>query len=1007
MSQNKTFKFDHNQAHQVIPVESTIKLFEGLSEAELDEFQLQTESESSIIPNIPLDEELDEEWLYSNFLSIQSENREKGVNYGSHTLPVALDVDEGLPLEGAGFKPARYPVFTIEMETGTGKTYTYIRSIFELFKTYGFRKYIIVVPSIAIYEGTLKSFEILEEPLRTYCGVANRIKPIRYSGTQLGKVKQFAESNNIEVMVMTIDSFNTYKNTRSDNNIYKPTEKLPGEMLPYEYIAQTRPIFIMDESQNYSSERSKEALRTLNPLFAINYSATPTEKPNMLYRLSSIDAFRANLVKRIEVIGLDEMFSDQDDQKPLIVDEIKRIGRDIVAIMKLANKDGSKYKLDTFTVKQNTKLDKKTHNEQYEGYEVENIDMSNQVVEFTNGVTISTRSNLSAFSKEEIFRAQIEETVKEHFKKQVRMKNENVKVLSLFFIDRVANYKDEDGLIKKIFEETFERLKVDNPYFKKFNASEVHRGYFAAKKNKDGTEEAIDTGGSTKVEKELEKEAFKLIMKGKERLLDFNEPISFIFAHSALKEGWDNPNVFQICTLNQTKSERKKRQEIGRGMRLCVNQDLERLQNEDLNILTVVANDDYDSYCALLQADYEESGDIAPPKPTRAFRSKAQRNQTVYVSKDFENFWDKLFKETTYKINIDERSLVKSSIERLNSVQYPEKQIIMTRGEFIITSIKISLKSISANGEIATLEIEVSNTRGSSDIIKRKFKVGDQLARLLDLKLLKGFKIIEIVDGVEPIVKFGNGKSISKYASIEYDTQEGVSPETEQISKQKSKTPIGDLLGRISKETTLTRPVVLEILKGMKEEQFSKVFENPEGFISETIDELKEVLANHIAENIHYITTGKQLDYSIDDLFPEEVSHPQKELIDGSSISLYDKVQVDSDVEERFVINRLNQDDNIILYFKFPSKFKMKLPKIIGNYNPDWGIVRWFDETKQLKLELVRETKGQINIEKLRFSNESRKIKCATKYFEATGINYDVTTDSEIEWWRNKCVLEL
>ncbi len=808
-------------------------------------------------------------------------------------------------------------------------------------------------------------------------------------------------------MIMTIDSFNTYKNGRTDNNIYKATEKLPGEMLPYEYIAQTRPIFILDESHNYTSERAKEALRTLNPLFAINYSATPTEKPNLLYRLSPKDAFRGNLVKRIEVIGLDEMFTDQDDHKPLIVDEIKRVGKDIVAIMKLANKDGSSYKLQTFTIKQNAKLDKKTHNEHYEGYEVENIDIRKQIVEFKNGISISTKSNLSAFSKEEIFRAQIEETIKEHFRKQARMKKENIKVLTLFFIDRVANYKDDDGLIKKLFEETFERLKVGDPNFEKYDVSDVHRGYFAAQKKKDGTEEAVDTSGSTKAERELEKEAFRLIMKQKEKLLEFEEPVSFIFAHSALKEGWDNPNVFQICTLNQTKSERKKRQEIGRGMRLCVNQKLERLQDEDLNILTVIANDDYDSYCALLQADYEESGDVAPPKPTRAFRSKAQRNQTVYSSKDFEIFWDKLFRETTYKINIDEKSLIKTSIERLDRLKYPEKQIIMTRGEFIITSIKISLKSISANGENTTLEIEVSNTRGSSNTIKRKFKVGDQFARLLNLKLLKGYKIVEIVDGEEPIVKFGNGMSVSKYAPIEYDTQEGNTPETERLIEKKSKTPIGDLLGRISKETTLTRPFILEILKGIEDKQFSKVFENPEGFISETIDALKEVLADHIAENIHYVTTGKQLNYSIDELFPDKVSHPQKELIDGSSVSLYDKVQIDSEVEERFVVKRLNQDNNIILYFKFPTKFRMKLPKIIGNYNPDWGVVRWNDNLKQLKLELVRETKGHINIERLRFTNEARKIRCATKYFEATGINYDVTTDQEIEWWRKKNVLDL
>lgn len=1006
MNKQMKFKFDHNQSHQVIPVESTVKLFEGLSENDL-EIDIFGEEDHSIIPNIPHDEELDEDWLFNNFLNIQSENREKGVHFGAHELPISLDVDEGLPLEGAGFKPARYPVFTIEMETGTGKTYTYLRTIFELFKQYSFRKYIIVVPSVAIYEGTVKSFSILEEPLRTHCGVTTRVTLTNYSGTTPQKIKHFAESNSIEVMIMTIDSFNTYNNSRSDNNIYKPTEKLPGEMLPYEYVAKTRPIFILDESHNYSSDKAKEALRTLNPLFALYYSATPTEKPNMLYRLRSIDAFKANLVKRIEVIGLDEMFTEQDDHKPLIVDEIKKNGRDIVAIMKLANKKGSSYQLDTFVIKQGAHLDKKTHNEYYDGYEVDNIDLKNQVVEFTNGITISTKNNLAAYSKEEIFKAQIEETIKEHFKKQAKLKKDGVKVLTLFFIDRVANYRDEQGLIKTIFEETFERLKVKDPHFKQYDVAEVHQGYFATKKKKDGSEEAVDTSGSTKAEKELEKDAFKLIMQRKEALLSFDEPVSFIFAHSALKEGWDNPNVFQICTLNQTKSERKKRQEIGRGMRLCVNQDGERLEDEDLNVLTVIANDDYDSYCALLQSDYEESGDVAPPKPTRAFRSKAIRNSKVYSSNEFEQFWNKLIKETKYEIRIDEPTLIKASIERLNKTKFPSRQIVMTRGEFLITSIKLSLKKLLQNGEIAVIEIEVSNTRGSSNIFERKLKKGANLARMLDLKLLKGFKIVEIVDGDEPIVKFGNGVALSKYASYEFDTQEGVTPEIERIDRKEEQSTIGDILGRIAKETTLTRPVILEILKSMKEEQFDHIFSNPEGFISETIDSLQEVMANHIADKIHYTTTGKSLDFSIDELFPEEASHPQKELIDGSDASLYDKVQIDSDVEERFILHRLNSDDNVIMYFKFPSKFRMKLPKIIGNYNPDWAIIRWNDSTKQLKLELVRETKGQIDIDKLRFSNESRKIKCARRYFEATGINYDVTTDKELEWWKEKSVLDL
>ena len=715
MAKQIKFKFDANQEHQNIAIQHVVKLFDGLSLADTA-FQMT----GDIIPNLPEYESvLSEEVLLSNLNEIQREqNLSENIN---------LVCDDGLVLDGAGNESWRYPVFTIEMETGTGKTYVYLRTIHELRKNYGFRKFIIIVPSIAIYEGVIKTFKITKEHFKSLYN-NETVGFIEYEGSQISKVKDFAVSNFTEIMVMTIDSFN-----KMSNIIFKSSDKLPGSgMLPFQFIQETRPILILDESQNYRSPKSREALRTLHPLFAINYSATPFSEEdlkggisnthNLLYKLSPVDAFRMNLVKKIQVFGVTEEYNYTDPQLRLL-EKVEHYDSGIRATLQVNVMDKGELKFDEIKVKPNEDLYEKTHNPALKGIKVEEIRFESGIgiTLFSDGQELIVRESIgSSMPKKEVFKNQIEETVKAHFEKQKELLPYGIKVLSLFFIDRVANYTNDDGIIKVLFDNTFNRLKKSDEYFCKYEANEVRQAYFAKKKNKKGEEEEVDISiedkDKKKEERELEKKAYELIMKDKEKMLSLDDDIckvSFIFAHSALKEGWDNPNVFQICTLNHTISETKKRQEIGRGLRLPVNQQGERISEEGINILTVIANESYESYVNNLQKEYLENGDIAPERPSNAKKEPAKRNDKIFRSKDFQDFWNKICKSTDYKINVNDTEIIKNSILKLNKLTFPEPQIVITKGKFIIT--KFEIKLISVSSKSAKIEVNISDTQGNSN----------------------------------------------------------------------------------------------------------------------------------------------------------------------------------------------------------------------------------------------------------------------------------------------------
>jgi len=985
-------QFDPNQPYQHDAVESVARLFEGLPRQGAD-FKLGDE----IVPNLPPFESLSESWLYDNLRAIQQSN-----NLATD-LAGSLTMDDGMVLEGVGHESWRHPSFTIEMETGTGKTYVALRTIYELRKRYGFSKFIVVVPSIAIYEGWIKNFNITRDHFRALYE-NETVNLIEYDGARISQLRSFATSTFVEILVITLDSFN-----KTSNVIFKPSEKLPGERLPFEYVQQTRPILILDEPQNMESEKAREALRTLHPLFSLRYSATHVSSPNLVYRLTPFDAYRLDLVKKIQVFGVTER--ENFNQPFLALQDITTKGG-LKATVRTYVEDKGRLKEVDLTLKHGDDLFTKTKRDEHKGgYVVADVNAAGNFLEFDNGIRLFLNETIGP-SRPDIFRAQIKTTIRQHMEMQQKMARKNVKVLSLFFIDRVANYTVKDGIIRKIFDEEFNKLRKQYPFYEKFKAEEVRSAYFAAKKVAKSEEtEAIDTDSRNQSEREAEKVAFELIMKDKETLLSFYDDkeelkkVSFIFAHSALKEGWDNPNVFQICTLNQTVSEIKKRQEIGRGLRIAVDQSGERVREEDVNILSVIANESYQTYATRLQTEYRDAGmtgNETPPPPTNAARTKVARNDKIAQSKAFRDFWAKLQRHTTYQISIDTPSLVKDCVERIGNKSIPQSVIVVEKGKFIVAEYTIELKS--ASEDSCKLKITVKDTNANENINTHTFALRADLAKDLRDDRLRGYKIVEIVDdGDNSHVVFGNGQELTKYEPIIFQSELGQKPSERAALTEKTRYPVFNLIDRAAKETGLTRPTLNEIFRRLSEKRKEAIFYNPEGFAGLFIGEINNALKDHIAERIEFSIDAdatKKWAMEIEDAFPPEKEFPQKELVEGSQASLYDQVQVDSDVEERFVKLKLNDDDKVLFYFKFPSTFKIDFPRIIGDYNPDWGIARYKDG--KILLELIRETKGGTNIDLLRFPHEARKIRCAQKAFTALGVDYRVVTDTTADWWESE-----
>lgn len=670
-------KFDSNQAYQLDAINAVVDVFDGQPlAAGTFEVRLDTAFDAGgLFSELGIGNRLvlNDEAVLANVQSVQTRN-EVAPSTALETLPSVqmVLVDVGMSVNDPLASPRPYYNFSVEMETGTGKTYVYLRTIFELHQRYGYSKFIIVVPSVAIREGVMASVRMTHEHFKTLYGNV----PVDcwvYDSKQVSRLRQFAASNTLQILVMNIQAFDK----KDIAVIHKDNDRLSGRK-PIEFVQAAHPIVIMDEPQNMETDTAKAAIASLNPLCALRYSATHRNLYNLLYRLDPVKAYDLKLVKRIEV---DSVLDEPDFNQPYIqVQSIAATKTRITAKIAIdVNANGGPQR-KTLTLSSGgvDLFDRSNGRGSYKGFIVDEIDAGNGCVSFTNGLALYVGETHGGRA-DEVMRVQIRETIKEHFEKELRIRKtlpdgRRLKVLSLFFVDRVANYWPEDGKIRHWFVEAYKEIATHPKYreLEPLPVDKVHNGYFAAYKGV-----PKDTRGDTQADDEV----YELIMSKKEQLLSLDEPLRFIFSHSALREGWDNPNVFQICTLNETKSEIKKRQEIGRGLRLPVLETGERCFDPNINRLTVIANESYDDFARKLQTEIEDEcgvkfeGRITNKKE----RIIANLKQGWRLNEEFKELWARIKHKTRYAVDYETATLITNATERLKGMEKIEPAKIMVQ----------------------------------------------------------------------------------------------------------------------------------------------------------------------------------------------------------------------------------------------------------------------------------------------------------------------------------------
>lgn len=889
---------------------------------------------------------------------------------------------------------------SVEMETGTGKTYVYLRTIFELNKKYGFTKFIIVVPSLAIKEGVYKSLQITEDHFRRL--YENTIyNYFIYDSQKLEQVRSFATSSNIEIMVINIDAFRKSfvdpEKESTANIIHRANDKLSGHK-PIEFIQQTNPIVIIDEPQSVdNTPKSKEAISSLNPLAILRYSATHKEKLNLVYKLDSVNAYEKELVKQIEVISV--MPKDSNNKPYIKLVNVSSTKSGISAKVEIDILDKGKIKRVIKTVKKGDNLDQSTKRELYEGFKIDeiNCEKGKEYITFTsNDILIEKGETYGDIDHDELKRVQIRKTIEEHLNKELKLTKEGIKVLSLFFIDRVSNYRDYDeegnpikGKYAIMFEEEYRNLMRKSKYNTLFMdvdvntiAEEVHDGYFATDKKKDtkGNNIYKETKGNT----QADEDAYSLIMKDKEKLLSFDTKLRFIFSHSALREGWDNPNVFQICTLNETKSEIKKRQEIGRGLRLAVNQKGERVYGHDINTLTVMVNESYEDFVINLQKEIEDEEGIKFGIVDKFVFANIAYEITDGVKAqvgvtDSEKVWNYLKEEKLIDVKGNIQEKLKLELKS-NTLKLPEEfskfeqQVVkkLTRFAGNLTNIKNG-----SNKQGVHLNKEIFLGPDFTDLwnrikYKTTYSVDFDSEKLID----------ECIKSIQEDLKVGSSK-IEVIKAQTKIAEEGVSAKEKDrnLVAIKEKVDLPDILTYLQNETNLTRKTIANILvKSARLESFKM---NPSKFMQEVAIIIKRTLSTFIIDGIKYEKIGDE-EYAVQEVFKnDELYGYLTEDIIPSERSIYNYIKYDSNVEKSFA-EKLEENESVKVYAKLPIDFKIDTP--IGKYNPDWAIL--IEKDGEEKLYFVVETKGTDQIALLKDA-EKAKIRCAKKHFKA--LNTDIT----------------
>jgi len=890
--------------------------------------------------------------------------------------------------------------FSVEMETGTGKTYVYLRTIFELNKTYGFRKFIIVVPSVAVREGVLKSIDMTKEHFQTLYD-KTPFDHFVYDSKRLGKVRQFSTSNQVQIMVINIQSFQkdvadkdlsemTEDELKKLNIINRENDRMSGRR-PIEFIQAANPVVIIDEPQSVdNTEKSRRAIANLKPMATLRYSATHRNPYNLLYKLDPIRAYDLRLVKRIEVASVRTDGSFNDAYVKLLKTDNTN---GIKAQIEFHEQGGSGPKAVKRWVKQGNDLFvlSKEREAYRNGYIVQNIDCTPgaEYVEFNQGRLLELGQEAGGLG-DEVMKAQVFETVEQHLKKERALKGKGIKVLSLFFIDRVANYRiyNEDGTtslgkIGQWFEEAYRELTA-KPIYKgliPFDAAKLHDGYFS--QDKQG--HAKDTRGNSADDDDT----YSLIMRDKERLLDPNEPLRFIFSHSALREGWDNPNVFQICTLNETQSAEKKRQEIGRGLRLPVNETGERVHDETVNRLTVIANESYEDFARTLQTEFEEDfgirfGKVEKIAFAKIIRRAEDGTESEIGQDQSAKIWDSLVaggylnaagdildkfdpKNPHFELKMPDgfADLAAQITDEINRKIF-KNRIVNARDK---RELKFR-KEVHLSADFQALWEKIKH--------RTRYRVTFETDALIALALAR-------IKQIEPI----KAPRVSTTV-VEVDiTDAGVSADKQIATRVRDTDPVKvlpDILAFLQKETELTRHTLAEILKRSGRLPEFKI--NPQAFMVAVAKEISRALHDLMLEGIKYEKVAgafweqSRIEQEAEEGIVRYLSNLYE--VQNREKSLFDAIVYESEVEKQFARD-LDNSQYVKLFVKLPAWFKIDTP--IGSYNPDWAFVTEREE----KLYFVRETKSTLDSEDRR-TKENQKIACGRKHFGTLGIDYDVVT---------------
>lgn len=991
------FKFDASQPYQLDAIKSVVDLFDGqpkdaeklettlrgqvaaLDETENAALDLDLSQEVGAVGNRLV---LDRDTVLANLQRVQDKNG----------LEVASKLFDDSALD-----------FDIEMETGTGKTYVYLRTIFELAERYNFTKFVILVPSVAIREGVNTSIRLMRSHFEDLYKKRNiTFDSSVYSGKTAEEVQSFATSTNVQIMVMTIDSIRGNAATRI---IHQTRDKLNG-LKPIDYLKATHPVVIMDEPQNMESLLSQSAVSELDPVFTLRYSATHKKLRNVVYRLDPVDAHDLGLVKQIVVADVQQQGADATPYIKLV--EVKN-DKGWVARLELSCRkaDGS-LERRVVNVKQNQELSdpRLTGNANYDGWRINEMSIEPAYVDLTLHGYLYQGESIGG-SSGAIYKEMIRETIKEHLRKETQLRAKGIKVLSLFFIDKVesflgdgSNNNDANGQFVQWFDELFREERAKSPQWQELlpqEPAELRRGYFSVLKGKKGAADKFqDTSGTTKADDD----AYELIMQQKERLLDENEPTRFVFSHSALREGWDNPNVFQICTLREMGAETERRQTLGRGLRLPVAKregGYERVADRGIATLTVVANESYKQFADALQKEYKDAGvEIGRVRKAEFSKIPLQNPDGSLTDENLGyegsvSIWEHLLAQKF----IDKDGVVQSKFQpntldfSLNmpvDFVWAEPFVIELVGRANIGkyvkpksgrhSRKLN-KELFANPEFEKFWETISRRTTYRVEVERDKIIENSVKAIKEAPDIDPLRIQVTRAGVKVLRGGAKGQELGS-----------------RQQELRGSYDLPDIIGELQEATSLTRKTIVDVLVGSG--RLGEFIANPNDFIAMAKRLMQTELAKLVVDGVQYEKIAGSV-YELRELQKDGADEKERFLdqmykLENADKSNFDYIVYDSDPERQFA-ELLDGREDIKFFMKLPDKFKIDTP--VGPYNPDWAIVK--HEDGEERVYMIRETKSTDDEIKRR-PTENAKIKSAKQHFEAIGVpDYEVAVPGK---WR-------